>query len=95
MLYSLQGNWSGITAPALVSMLPVPQRYYVPSRIRLSHKARLEAVELWHVPEVEEEEEEPRKVFGGKKKTRRHTEPSKSKTAFEREKASIPDHGSQ
>ena len=86
MLFSLQENWSGVTAPALVSMLPIPQRYYVPSRIRTSHKARLEAVELWHVPEVEEEDEEPRKVFGKRKKTRPVNEPHKFKTFLEREK---------
>ena len=87
MLYSLQENWSGVTAPALVSMLPVPQRYYVPSRIRTSHKARLEAAELWHVPEVEEEEdEEPRKVLGKRKKPRSTNEPHRFKAAFELEK---------
>ena len=66
-------------------MLPVPQRYYVPSHIRTSFKARLESAELWHVPEVEEDEE-PRKVFGRKKKTRPHDEAPKFKAVFEREK---------
>ncbi|KAI1795895.1 hypothetical protein LXA43DRAFT_989964 [Ganoderma leucocontextum] len=86
MLYSLQENWSGVTGPALVSMLPVPQRYYVPSRIRTSYKARLEAAELWHVPEVEDEPEEPRRVLGQRKKHHPPNKPHKFKTAFEREK---------
>lgn len=28
-------------------MMPIPQRYYVPNRIRELHKPRLEAVGLW------------------------------------------------
>ncbi|TFK83503.1 hypothetical protein K466DRAFT_554952 [Polyporus arcularius HHB13444] len=86
MLYSLQENWSAVTRPALVSMLPVPQCYYVPSRIRSSYKPRLEAAELWHVPEVEDEPEAPRTVLGRKKKRQPDNEPHKFKTALEREK---------
>ncbi len=88
MLYSLQENWSGVTGPALVSMFPLPQRYYVPSRIRTSYKARLEATELSHVPEVEDEPEEPRRVLGRRKKHHPPNEPHKFKSAFEREKVS-------
>lgn len=88
MLYSLQENWSAVTGPALVSMLPLPQRYYVPSRIRTSHKPRLEAAELWHVPEVEDQPEEPRRVLGRRKKHSLPNEPHKFKSAFEREKVS-------
>ncbi len=86
MRYSLQENWSAVTRPALVSMLPVPQCYYVPSRIRSSYKPRLEAAELWHVPEVEDEPEAPRTVLGRKKKRQPDNEPHKFKTALEREK---------
>ncbi|KAI0709218.1 Tom37 C-terminal domain-containing protein, partial [Earliella scabrosa] len=86
MLYSLQENWSSVTRPALVSMLPVPQCYYVPSRIRGSYKARLEASELWHVPEVEDEPEEPRSVLGRRKKQRADDKPHKYKSVLEREK---------
>ncbi|RPD66117.1 hypothetical protein L226DRAFT_609019 [Lentinus tigrinus ALCF2SS1-7] len=87
MLYSLQENWSAVTRPALVSMLPVPQCYYVPSRIRSSYKHRLEAAELWHVPEVEDELEEPSRVLGRKKKRAQpDNEPHKFKSALEREK---------
>ena len=88
MLYSLQENWSGVTAPALVSMLPLPQRYYVPSRIRASHKARLEASELWHVPEVQDEQEQPRRVLGRRKKHAPPNESHQFRSAFEREKVS-------
>ncbi|KAI8998652.1 hypothetical protein BD414DRAFT_552266 [Trametes punicea] len=87
MLYSLHENWSDVTRPALISMLPVPQRYYVPARIRASHQTRLEAVELWDVPEVEEEPEEQRRVvFGKRKKHRPDPEAHHFKKAFEREK---------
>ncbi|KAH9854212.1 hypothetical protein C2E23DRAFT_820005 [Lenzites betulinus] len=90
MLYSLNENWAGVTRPALVSMLPVPQRYYVPARIRNSHKARLQAVDLWDVPEEEEAEaeEERRVVFGKRKKQKlgANAGPLQYKKAFEREK---------
>lgn len=90
MLYSLNENWAGVTRPALVSMLPVPQRYYVPARIRNSHKARLQAVDLWDVPEEEEAEEaeERRVVFGKRRKQKlgANAGPLQYKKAFEREK---------
>lgn len=47
MLYSVHENWVEVTHPALVSMLPVPQRYYVPDRIRSLYKPRLETSGLW------------------------------------------------
>ncbi|KAI0647032.1 hypothetical protein C8Q79DRAFT_1009181 [Trametes meyenii] len=62
-------------------------RYYVPARIRSSHKARLEAVELWDVPEVEEEPEEQRRVvFGKRKRPRPQPDAHHFKRTFEREK---------
>ncbi|CDO68301.1 hypothetical protein BN946_scf184799.g28 [Trametes cinnabarina] len=87
MLYSLQENWADVTRPALISMLPVPQRYYVPARIRESHKARLEAVELWDVPEVQEEEPEQQRrvVFGKRKKHRPDPDAHHFKKTFNRE----------
>jgi sorting and assembly machinery component 37 len=36
-------------------MLPIPQRYYVPGRIRESFRPRLEAAQLWNLPGIEEE----------------------------------------
>ena len=34
----------------MASMLPFPQRYYVPERIREMHRPRLEAAGLWTQP---------------------------------------------
>ncbi|KAI0780958.1 hypothetical protein BD413DRAFT_463285 [Trametes elegans] len=86
-LYGLQENWLDVTRPTLVSFLPIPQRYYVPSRIRMSHKARLEAAELWDVPEVEEQSEEQRRVvFGRRKKHRHDPDAHHFKKTFGREK---------
>ncbi|KAJ7156931.1 hypothetical protein C8R43DRAFT_997690 [Mycena crocata] len=48
MLYSLPDNWAKLTHPTLAYALPMPQRYYVPGRIRDSHRPRLEAAGLWN-----------------------------------------------
>ncbi|KAJ6623500.1 hypothetical protein B0H10DRAFT_1786622 [Mycena sp. CBHHK59/15] len=48
MLYSLPDNWAKLTHPTMVFVLPVPQRYYVPGRIRNTHRPRLEAAGLWN-----------------------------------------------
>ncbi|KAJ6525649.1 hypothetical protein B0H19DRAFT_1198199 [Mycena capillaripes] len=53
MLYSLPANWAKLTHRTLVYSLPVPQRYYVPSRIRSMHRPRLEAAGLWNQQPVE------------------------------------------
>ncbi|KAJ7775070.1 hypothetical protein B0H16DRAFT_1509435 [Mycena metata] len=53
MLYSLPANWAKLTHPTLAYSLPVPQRYYVPQRIRNMHRARLEAAGLWNQQPVE------------------------------------------
>jgi len=87
MVYALHVNWWKTTRPALVSMLPVPQRYYVPRRIRDSYKPRLEAVDLWDAPGEEiEEEHEKRSIFQHEKK-RQETGPEKFKRTFARERA--------
>ncbi|KAF8892459.1 outer mitochondrial membrane transport complex protein-domain-containing protein [Infundibulicybe gibba] len=49
-LYGVHLNWAELTLPALVTMLPVPQRYYVPGRLRDSYRPRLEASGLWNRP---------------------------------------------
>ena len=41
--YSSANYWK-LIRPTLVKMMPVPQRYYVPNRIRELYKPRLEAV---------------------------------------------------
>jgi len=86
MLYALHANWWKTTRPALVSMLPVPQRYYVPGRIRDSNRLRLEAADLWDVPGPEEgNEEDPFPAFR-KEKKKRQNETQKLKRAFKRER---------
>jgi len=89
VFYALSANWSGKTRPALVSMLPVPQRYYLPERIRLSHQPRLEAAELWSVSAIEQEEKGEREKFSFRRparKTKKMEEKAKAKTSFERTK---------
>ncbi|KAH9854213.1 Tom37 C-terminal domain-containing protein [Lenzites betulinus] len=95
MLYALKDNWARVTKPALVSMLPVPQRYTVPARIRESHKVRLQEVDLWDVPEEseeeekDEEEEKHHRIVSRKrrkKKSGTNAGPLQFKQAFGREK---------
>ncbi|KAH9934713.1 uncharacterized protein B0H18DRAFT_977860 [Fomitopsis serialis] len=88
MLYSLRLNWWKVTRPAMASMLPVPQRYYVPSRIRNSYQPRLEAAELWDIPGIEQEEEGDRlsTLRGDRRKKKKETKAQKFKRVFEREK---------
>jgi sorting and assembly machinery component 37 len=95
MFYSLNENWSRLTYPTLANMLPIPQRYYVPARMRESFRPRLEAVQLWNLPGIEQEEEKPH--FWKREKLREPTESErkeKFKSVFEREKVSfrIGDH---
>jgi hypothetical protein len=44
--YSSSNYWK-LIRPTLAQMMPVPQKYYVPNRIRELYKPRLEAVGLW------------------------------------------------
>ena len=89
MLYSLRLNWWKVTRPAIASMLPVPLRYYVPSRIRESYQPRLEAAELWDVPGIEQEEEDRMSSLrrDGRRK-KKESKAQKFKRVFEREKVS-------
>ncbi|EGN95396.1 hypothetical protein SERLA73DRAFT_186359 [Serpula lacrymans var. lacrymans S7.3] len=82
MFYSLDANYRGLTHPTLASMLPIPQRYYVPGRIRDSYKPRLEASELWSLPGIEQEKESP---FGEKEKKKDNSK-DKYVRVFEQEK---------
>ncbi|OCH88180.1 hypothetical protein OBBRIDRAFT_795451 [Obba rivulosa] len=88
MLYALHVNWWKTTRPALVSMLPTPQRYYVPHRIREAYRPRLEAADLWHAPGEEiEEEQETRSLFQrDRKKKIQEAGPEKFKRTFARER---------
>ncbi|KAJ7940432.1 hypothetical protein B0H13DRAFT_1938065 [Mycena leptocephala] len=57
MLYSLPANWSKLTLPTLAYALPVPQRYYVPRRMRSMYLPRLEAAGLWKPEPIESKEQ--------------------------------------
>ena len=59
MLYSVPSNWANMTYQALSSMFPLPQRLFVPARIREVYKPRLEAAGLWSIPEFEKEIKKP------------------------------------
>jgi len=74
----------------LASVLPLPQRYYVPQRLRDVHRPRLEASGLWTTSDFEEEEKKSKafKVvkpkIGGERET--HTR------IFLREKVKSQNH---
>lgn len=88
MFYSLNANWFRLTLPALANMLPLPQRYYVPARIRESYRPRLEAAELWNLPGIEQEEE-VKTWFGEKPKAEKDSDHKEQfKKVFERERVS-------
>ncbi|KAL4067917.1 hypothetical protein V8B97DRAFT_1939788 [Scleroderma yunnanense] len=59
MFYGIDSNFWGLTTPTLVSIMSVPQRYYVPGRIRDSYRPRLEGSGLWCLPAVEQEKKSP------------------------------------
>lgn len=86
MFYSVDANWSGMTHPAFASVLPLPQRYYVPGRIRESFRLRLEAVGLWNLPDIEQEKKRPFQVTG-QANTDKRQKTDKFLRVFEREKA--------
>ncbi|KAG9019568.1 hypothetical protein FRB90_000476 [Tulasnella sp. 427] len=47
--YALAPNFRKLTLPTLASFLPIPQKYYIPSRLRDMYKPRLEAAGLWEL----------------------------------------------
>ncbi|TCD61673.1 hypothetical protein EIP91_008095 [Steccherinum ochraceum] len=84
--FALSANWYSHTRLALTSVLPVPQRYYVPARLRKAYQPRLEAAGLWSMHE--EQAQEAR--FSAFEKLARRKEAQekkeKLKRAVEREK---------
>ncbi|KAJ7063447.1 outer mitochondrial membrane transport complex protein-domain-containing protein [Mycena amicta] len=48
--YSSVANWEQLVHPTLAYALPVPQRFYVPRRMKNSYKACLAASGLWYQP---------------------------------------------
>jgi hypothetical protein len=57
MFFCLDQNWRSLTHPTYASMLPLPQRYYVPGRIKDSYKPRLEVAGLWNSSPIEPQDE--------------------------------------
>jgi sorting and assembly machinery component 37 len=82
--YSLDDNFSKFTSRTLTSMLPIPQRYYVPERIREMHRPRLEAAGLWTKPASE-----PEKILFGKRASKEDHKDEYAR-AFERDRVSAP-----
>ncbi|KLO08952.1 hypothetical protein SCHPADRAFT_908202 [Schizopora paradoxa] len=56
-LYTLKDNYWEYVRPTLADMFPVPQKYYIPDRMRNLHKSRLESIGLWNVAAEEREAE--------------------------------------
>ncbi|KII88380.1 hypothetical protein PLICRDRAFT_161408 [Plicaturopsis crispa FD-325 SS-3] len=83
--YSLPENWVQLTQPALAGALPLPQKYYVPDRIRDSHRVRLNAAGLWNQPGIEVKAEERKPPFAEQKKDDPDVK-DVFKRVFEREK---------
>ncbi|KAG2349759.1 hypothetical protein BDR05DRAFT_955621 [Suillus weaverae] len=80
--YSLDDNFWKLTNPTMASMLPIPQRYYVPGRIREMHRPRLEAAGLW----TQTASEPGKDSFG--KPYKKDDPKDEYARAFEREKVS-------
>ena len=91
--FSLSANWTRHTRHIFASVFPVPQRYYVPERIRDAYKPRLEAAELWDVIGVQEEEEREKHHFSFRRplrKTKKAAERLKVKENLQRKKVRSP-----
>lgn len=80
--YSLDDNFWKLTNHTIASILPIPQRYYVPGRIREMHRPRLEAAGLWTQAAPEPEKDS----FG--KRQKKDDPKDKYARAFERDKVS-------
>jgi sorting and assembly machinery component 37 len=82
LFYSSDENFWKLTNPTMASMLPIPQRYYVPGRIREMHRPRLEAAGLWKQAASEPEIDS----FG--KRQKKDDPKEEFARAFERDKVS-------
>src|ERR1700733_10997333 len=71
MFYAVEENWSKLTHPISASGLPIPQRYYVPGRLRDMWKPRLEASGLW--PTFKSEDNEDKGPFKDIKKKEKYS----------------------
>ncbi|KAI6045715.1 hypothetical protein EDC04DRAFT_2634553 [Pisolithus marmoratus] len=82
VFFGVDVNFWGLTRPTLASLMPIPQRYYVPGRIRESYRRRLETSGLWCLPATEQEH----KSLFGKSEKKRDDHKGTFTRAFEREK---------
>ena len=62
--YAITDNYNECVRPALASKLPLPQRYYLPDRLRDTHQPRLDAAGLWNVnvEKKKDKENQPQSV---------------------------------
>lgn len=85
-LFASEENWEGLTLKALATIFPVPQKYYVPSKMREAYQPRLESAGLWsQLPPVEEKKKTP---FEKELRKRRAFDTKKVQRTFIREKVS-------
>ncbi|KAJ3544081.1 hypothetical protein NMY22_g2914 [Coprinellus aureogranulatus] len=60
VLFAQEENWEGFTLKSLATLFPVPQKYFVPSKLRVAYQPRLDAAGLWNpLPPVEEKKKTP------------------------------------
>lgn len=85
MKYSHPQNWAKHTCPTLAATYPLPQRYFVPQRIREIYRPRLEAVHLWNI-QPDDKVLEDRMSFGEKSKKKKTDLKLESVHAFNKEK---------
>lgn len=87
--YSSFANYSKITHPVLVNVLPIPQRYYLPNRIRESYQPRLQVAGLWDCAGPEQEEASGKSTFSIKPKAKKDDPKETYKKAFARAQVRI------
>jgi len=58
MCFARWKNWAEVLHPAFATMYSIPQRYFVPNRIRKQHRHRLEASGLWDLKDPEPKEKQ-------------------------------------
>ncbi|KAF8163460.1 outer mitochondrial membrane transport complex protein-domain-containing protein [Crassisporium funariophilum] len=85
-LYSMNENWTNLTHTALAALFPVPQKYYVPRRIRDAYIPRLEAAGLWNLPIEDTPADKPFKKEGAPAPKEGLKKNATLSQAFEREK---------
>ncbi|KAH8107016.1 hypothetical protein BXZ70DRAFT_1003899 [Cristinia sonorae] len=83
--FAVGPNFHRATQPALASVLPVPQRYYVPARLRKTHQPRLEAAGIWHIHDqhLQDDRASPFEKLARKKDAKEKKE--NAKRVFEKE----------